>query len=240
MHTKFNYNGNLSGAERIKRWIAFITPHAKKVGAKYGLPWKALVVQTGWETGWGRSSLLHEANNIAGIKARHGEPFVTKLTHEYRNGVRVNEYANFRKWDTFQEGLEGYATFFHRFSRYREALNYPNDPYRFITEIRNAGYATSINYITNLHGILDRYMQGNAYQQYTYAFEGNTTPDLIKKGQRGAHVRELQRLLNAYLKENNLVHISEDGIFGTSTKKLLSAITGKNEITLPELKEKLK
>jgi len=155
--TPFIYNPALSSSAKIKAWIDWMTPNAKRIGKKYGLPWQALVAQTGWETGWGKSTLASEAFNFAGIKAIGNEPYVIKRTHEYRNGVKVYEDAKFRKFSNLDEGLEEYGNFFIRNPRYAQALKYPNDPYQFIVEIRKAGYATSPTYITNLHGVLDKY-----------------------------------------------------------------------------------
>lgn len=154
----FIYDPNLSGSEKIRAWIEWMTPNAKRIGRKYGLPWKALVAQTGWETGWGKSSLASQAFNFAGIKAIGNEPYVIAKTHEYRNGVKVYEDAKFRKFATLDEGLKEYGNFFIRNPRYVKALQYPNDPYQFIVEIRKAGYATSPTYVQDLHGILKKYL----------------------------------------------------------------------------------
>ena len=154
----YKYDGSLSASDKIQRWIDYFTPIIKPIAKEYGLPWKALVAQTGWETGWGKSSLIYDAFNFAGIKAVKGEPYVTRRTHEIENGVKIYKDAKFRKWANLEDGLSGYANFFHKNKRYAKALEFPNDPYRFIEEIRKAGYATSLNYVKNLHGILDKYL----------------------------------------------------------------------------------
>jgi flagellar protein FlgJ len=153
----FDYNPNLSSKQKIANWILWMTPHAKKIGRKFGLPWQALVAQTGWETGWGKSSLASKGFNFAGIKAVGNEPYILAKTHEYENGVKVYKNAKFRKFKSVEDGLEHYGNFFIRNPRYAKALNYPKDPYKFISEIRKAGYATDPNYISNLHGVLNKY-----------------------------------------------------------------------------------
>lgn len=140
-----------------KNWIDFMTPLAKKVGKEYGLPWQALVVQTAIETGWGKSSLFQKYNNYGGIKAIAGQSFVLLPTIEYIGGVRTQINSKFATWPSKYDGLIGYAQFFHKYSRYKNALNYPNDPYKFIEEIKKAGYATDPNYVTKLHGMLKSY-----------------------------------------------------------------------------------
>jgi flagellum-specific peptidoglycan hydrolase FlgJ len=150
----FVYDANASTDQRIKNYLEWITPVAKKLGRKHGLPYQALVVQTALETGWGKSKLASEGFNFAGIKAVGNQPYIEAKTHEYRNGVRTEETARFRKFSTLEQGLEEYALIFHK-NRYAEALKYPNDPYQFIVEIKKAGYATSLDYISKLHGMLD-------------------------------------------------------------------------------------
>jgi flagellar protein FlgJ len=154
----YKYDKNLSSSEKIKNWFNWIVPIIKPIAKKYGIPYEALAVQTGWETGWGKSSLIYDAYNFAGMKAVKGEPFVTRRTHEYRNGVKVYEDAKFRKFNSLEEGLEGYANFFHKYKRYAKALE-TKDPYEFISRIHKAGYATSPNYTKNLHGVLDKNLQ---------------------------------------------------------------------------------
>jgi flagellar protein FlgJ len=158
MKTKpFVYDEKASTDQKIKNYLEWITPVAKRLGKKHDLPYQALVVQTALETGWGRSKLASEAFNFAGIKAVGDQPFVTAQTHEYRNGVRVEEGARFRKFKSLEDGLNEYALFFHKNKRYSEALKHPKDPYRFIVEIHKAGYATSPDYVEKLHGMIRRF-----------------------------------------------------------------------------------
>lgn len=140
-----------------KRFLNWIIPLAKHAGAKFGLPWQALVVQCALETGWGKSSLLRTYNNFGGIKAGNNDNSVALGTKEFINGQWIAPTSKFGVWRTPYEGLLGYGNFFHRYNRYKQALNYPNDPYKFIEEIKKAGYATDPNYVTKLHGMLNQY-----------------------------------------------------------------------------------
>lgn len=148
----FSYRG---GSNSKQDWYRYITPIAKVVGKKYGIPWQAMVVQTALETGWGKSSLLRDYNNFGGIKAVAGDQSVSADTTEFINGSYQHITSNFAVWPTPYDGLIGYATFFHRNKRYSEALKYPRDPYRFIEEIKKAGYATDPNYVSKLHNLLN-------------------------------------------------------------------------------------
>ena len=125
----FVYNESAGTSTKTKNWIDWISPAAKDIGKKYGLPYQALVVQTALETGWGKSSLAAKYFNFAGIKAVGSQPYVRMQTYEYENGKKVTKDANFRKFNSLEEGLDQYAQFFHKNKRYAQALKYPNDPY---------------------------------------------------------------------------------------------------------------
>lgn len=147
----FTYKG---GNTTKKDWYAWIVPMAKVVGADYGIPWQAIAVQTALETGWGKSSLLRSNNNFSGIKAVAGQQSVTLSTQEFINGQMVTIKDGFAVWASPYKGLIGYAEFFHKNKRYKTALKFPNDPFRFIEEIKKAGFATDPDYVTKLHGLL--------------------------------------------------------------------------------------
>lgn len=144
------------GVTKKSDWYNWIEPLAKAVGKEYGIPWQAILVQTALETGYGRSSLATKYNNFGGVKFYgSGAPSkVNMKTGEVFNGQSVTINADFAAWGSPYEGLRGYANFFHRNKRYATALKYPNDPFKFIEEIKKAGYATSENYISILHGML--------------------------------------------------------------------------------------
>ena len=148
----FNYVGKTPKSD----WYNWIEPLAKSVGKEFGIPWQAILVQTALETGWGTSQLATKYNNFGGVKyAGSGAPSKVKLkTGEVFDGQAVTIYSDFAAWETPYDGMRGYANFFHRNKRYATALKYPDDPFRFIEEIKKAGYATSTNYISILHGML--------------------------------------------------------------------------------------
>lgn len=151
---KFVYQ---SGSGVQQRYFEWITPHAKIVGDKNGIPWQAIVVQTALETGYGKSSLLTKYNNFGGIKSVKGDASVSLGTTEFINGQYVTITDGFAVYKSPKDGLEAYGMFFSKYPRYKEALKHPNDPYKFIIEIKKAGYATDPNYVSKLHGMLNQY-----------------------------------------------------------------------------------
>lgn len=61
---------------------------------------------------------------------------------------------------------------------------------------------------------------------------------ILKRGDRGASVKELQRLLNEKHRNNlpqNTPLLVEDGIFGSKTEQMLFKWTGKTSISIQQL-----
>lgn len=133
-------------------FVAALYPLAKKVASKLGVDPKAIVAQAALETGWGKHMIQDEtgqpSHNLFGIKANRGwqGATATVTTHEYREGVRVNEKAEFRSYASLEEGLADYATFLKNSPRYQNAINdqAQGDEYGF--ELQRSGYATDPNY----------------------------------------------------------------------------------------------
>lgn len=152
-YPKFDYTG---GQNKKAQWYAYAMPLAKVIGKQYGIPWKFILVHTALETGWGASKLFRDYNNWGGIKALAGESTVQLGTVEYYGGNPTTIVDGFRVWNSPYEGIQGYGNFFHVNPRYASALNYPNDPYQFAVEIKQAGYATDPNFVSKIHNLLNK------------------------------------------------------------------------------------
>jgi flagellar protein FlgJ len=150
-YPKFIYKGKTPK----KDWYAYVTPIAKAVGKEYGIPWQAICVQTALETEWGKSALLSKYNNWAGIKDTDGINSTKPMTTtEHINGKDIKIKDGFEIYSSPYEGLRGYVSFIHNNKRYKTALNYPNDPYRYVAEVAKAGYATNPDYSNILQSML--------------------------------------------------------------------------------------
>lgn len=148
----FKYKGKTPKSD----WYNWLEPMAKALGREYGIPWQAILVQTALETAWGQSSLLSKYNNFGGIKDTDGINSTAPMTTtEYIGGKKITIKDGFEIYSSPYEGLKGYVQFFHKNKRYKNALKYPNDPYKFIEEIKKAGYATDPGYVAKLHSMLE-------------------------------------------------------------------------------------
>lgn len=133
-------------------FVAAVYPYAQQVGEQLNVDAKAIVAQAALETGWGKHMITDQQGNNSfnffGIKAdqRWQGSRVNIVTHEYRNGVRVNERADFRAYESIEAGLNDYARFLQTGERYQQALGkgLAGDQYGHV--LQQAGYATDPAY----------------------------------------------------------------------------------------------
>lgn len=138
-------------------FVKSLWPHAKKVAEELGVSAKALVAQAALETGWGRRLVGGNgavSHNLFGIKAGGGwrGDKVNSATHEFVNGVRQGQRADFRAYDTPADSFADYARLLSG-SRYASARGTGEDTHRFASALQHAGYATDPSYANKITAI---------------------------------------------------------------------------------------
>ncbi|MGN7725611.1 flagellar assembly peptidoglycan hydrolase FlgJ [Luteimonas sp. 22616] len=138
-------------------FVQSIWPQAQKTAAELGVPARALVAQAALETGWGRRLAGREgvsSQNLFGIKAgsRWNGERMNSATHEFVDGVRRSERADFRAYGSTAESFVDYARLLDN-PRYAAARNAGNDTHRFASALQQAGYATDPNYAAKITAI---------------------------------------------------------------------------------------
>ncbi|TVP89003.1 MAG: flagellar assembly peptidoglycan hydrolase FlgJ [Pseudomonadaceae bacterium] len=135
-----------------EQFVSTLLPMAEKAAQRLGVEPRYLVAQAALETGWGRSMIKGanggSSHNLFGIKSHggwQGEKAST-MTHEYREGQRVQERASFRSYASFEQSFEDYVDFLHTNGRYSQALTQTDNPDAFFRELQKAGYATDPQY----------------------------------------------------------------------------------------------
>jgi flagellar protein FlgJ len=147
-------------------FVATIWPHAEKAAQELGIPTETLVSQAALETGWGKHLMTHAdgspSYNLFGIKAdqRWDGELVSVQTTEYRDGVVQRERANFRSYDSLEQGFADYVAFLKNSPRYTEALNSQGNAKDYLINLQQGGYATDPAYASKIQGI----MQGEILQ----------------------------------------------------------------------------
>ncbi len=149
-------------SEFVKQFYAY----AKQTQDKTGISAIAILAQAALESGWGAFA---PGNMFFGVKDTDGvngnEQLITTTEYSKRadlkfpeiisitpvliNNVKFFKYrvkAYFRKYKTPEESFTDHASFFFVNPRYTHALSVKDDPYKFIKEIAQAGYASAPNY----------------------------------------------------------------------------------------------
>ncbi|WP_189910925.1 glycoside hydrolase family 73 protein, partial [Clostridium cochlearium] len=89
---------------------------------KHGVLASITIAQAILESGWGKSKLTRECNNLFGVKAIGGwrGPKKSYPTYEYYSGRKtlINDY--FRVYKSYSESIEDHALFLVNNSRYRQ------------------------------------------------------------------------------------------------------------------------
>lgn len=141
-------------------FVATIWPYAEKAAQELGIPAETLVSQAALETGWGQHMISHAdgrpSYNLFGIKAdqRWEGGRVSVPTTEYRDGVVQKERANFRAYDSLQQGFADYVEFLKGSPRYTEALNSQGSARDYLNNLQQAGYATDPAYANKIQDIM--------------------------------------------------------------------------------------
>lgn len=136
-------------------FVRSIWPHAQETARELGVSAKALVAQAALETGWGRRLVGGDgSHNLFGIKATGGwrGNRVDSATHEFVNGRRENQRAEFRAYGSVRDSFADYARLMRK-DRYAGALAAGTDPSRFASALQRAGYATDPAYAAKISAI---------------------------------------------------------------------------------------
>ncbi|RKY23212.1 MAG: hypothetical protein DRP79_09575 [Planctomycetota bacterium] len=140
-------------------WLGF---HAVRERQNSGIPASITIAQAILETGWlradtpARRKMICEGRNLFGIKGTGTAGYVEIPTHEYINGRMVSVTAKFRAYHTFGESFEDHSRLLTTSRYYTGALNYRDDPRRYIGEVAKK-YATDPNYADKVWSIVTRY-----------------------------------------------------------------------------------
>lgn len=124
------------------------------------------------ESGYGKSELAQNANNVFGMKkslsgntwggsAWDGTSIYTKKTQEYENGAYVTVTADFRKYPSVEKSIADHSAYLMGAKngnklRY-DGLKGCTDYKKAAQIIKDGGYATSPTYVENLCSIIEKW-----------------------------------------------------------------------------------
>ncbi len=144
--------------DRISRFVSDIWQQAEQAAKALGLPTEAVVGHAALETGWGAHQPGGGSNNLFGIKAdpRWQGAKVAASTTEMDGGRTRTEQAQFRAYDSPEQGFADYVRFLKNNPRYAQALKAGGSVEQFASGLQKAGYATDPNYAAKLQSAIAR------------------------------------------------------------------------------------
>lgn len=139
-----------------KEFIEVIAKYVVKYANDYGIKVHSpIIAQAILESGWGGSTLASKYNNFFGLKCGgswKGKSVNMATKEEYTVGTLTDIRANFRVFDSIEDGVKGYFEFIN-YSRYSNLKGVTN-PEEYCRLIKADGYATSSTYVTNLMRVI--------------------------------------------------------------------------------------
>lgn len=115
----------------------------------------AVTAQACIESNYGRSTLSKNYHNYFGLKCGKnwkGKKASFKTKEEYKHCVLTTIVAEFRAYDSMEDGVKGYYEFVDT-KRYAN-LKGVTDPNVYVHNIKEDGYATSYSYVSNVLNVV--------------------------------------------------------------------------------------
>ena len=159
---------SLSEKEVIAKAGALFTADMKQSGILASVSFAQFIL----ESGYGKSELAQNANNVFGMKKSlsgntwegtvwDGVSIYTKKTQEYENGAYVTVTADFRKYPSVEKSIADHSAYLlgaKNGSKLRyEGLKGCTDYKNAAQIIKDGGYATAPDYVEKLCSIIERW-----------------------------------------------------------------------------------
>ena len=140
-----------------QKFVIDMYKNCSRIGVAYNnLCPIAVTAQACIESNYGRSTLSTKHFNFFGLKSGKywkGKIAKFKTKEEYVMGVLTSIYAEFRAYDSIEEGIKGYYEFVNT-KRYQNLKNV-SSPLQYLTNIKEDGYATSYTYVSNCMAVVN-------------------------------------------------------------------------------------
>lgn len=144
-----------------QEFVSYLLPIAERVAADSGVNPRLMVAQAALETGWGKHMIKdgdgQPSFNLFGIKAdqRWAGEAVNITTSEFREGIKMQERADFRAYSGYESSFRDYVSFLQANPRYKEVLAVADNPSLFAQKLQSAGYATDPEYAAKIRRIMN-------------------------------------------------------------------------------------
>lgn len=147
-----------------QQFIDEIAQCVKAYAPQFGIKvYSPIIAQACLESAYGTSELAVNANNFFGLKynpaqanrcpSAGGKYYVKVGSEQNPDGSYVSSVMYWQKFPSIPLGVKGYFEFLDYSSRYSN-LKDIIDPQKYLETIKADGYATSINYVSNLMNVI--------------------------------------------------------------------------------------
>lgn len=175
----------MTNQEFINQVAPLFVKYAKKYGYKVA---SAAIAQACLESGYGTSYKATHGNNILGLKYRPNR--VTTNNGYFENGgseqnpdgtyTQLPSNTAWYAFDDYEHCIEGYYQFISmaRYAQVKQADN----ALSYLQAIKNAGYATAINYVQNVYAVVQKWNL-TQYDNFEQQPQSKPTPkiDIIQR-----------------------------------------------------------
>lgn len=144
-----------------RQFVLNIAQLVRKYAPEWGVKvYSPIIAQAIHESGWGESSLGYKYHNYFGLKCGTlwtGKSVNLSTKEEYSAGELTTIKANFRVYDSMEEGVRGYFVFLFDGRTRFDNLKGVTDPRTYLQRIKADGYATGKNYDDNCMNLVNLY-----------------------------------------------------------------------------------
>lgn len=137
-------------------FLQAIAPSALVSARKNKIPPSIIIAQAVLESGWGRSGLSQNYNNLFGIKGTKGTKRIALDTWERLDGVKVDSRAEFRVFESWDHSIAYHGHLLGVDRRYGRARRKVHD-WRLFLEALAPRYASSNRYVDTTASIVEKY-----------------------------------------------------------------------------------
>lgn len=150
-----------------EQFIEEIAKNVKLYAPQYGIKvYSPIIAQACLESGYGTTELGVKANNFFGLKYNPAQPnrcpsaggqyYIKVGSEQNPDGSYISATMLWQKFPSLQACVKGYFDFLNYSSRY-DNLKGITDPTKYLETIKADGYATSLNYVTNLKNVITKW-----------------------------------------------------------------------------------
>lgn len=142
-----------------RQFVIDIANYVRKYAPQYDIKvYSPVIAQAIHESGWGESKLSAKYHNYFGLKCGTkwtGKSVNMSTQEEYSAGTLTTISANFRVYDSMEEGVKGYFEFI-QLARYSN-LKGITSPRKYLETIIADGYATGKSYVDHVMNLINLY-----------------------------------------------------------------------------------